>query len=115
MPLATRIEEWALQARQEGLQKGLEKGLEKGLQKGLEKGLQKGLQKGLEKGRQEGRTEGEARILQRLLVARFGPLSQETQAALSTASTAQLEAWTDRFLSARTLDEVFAAPTSPSA
>ena len=53
--------------------------------------------------------------LQRLLVARFGPLSQETQAALSTASTAQLEAWTDRFLSARTLDEVFAAPTSPSA
>ena len=103
MTLATRFEEWALQARQEGLEKG------------LEKGLQKGLQKGLEKGRQEGRTEGEARILQRLLVARFGPLSQETQAALSTASTAQLEAWTDRFLSARTLDEVFAAPTSPSA
>ena len=99
MTLATRFEEWALQARQEG----------------LEKGLEKGLQKGLEKGRQEGRTEGEARILQRLLVARFGPLSQETQAALSTASTAQLEAWTDRFLSARTLDEVFAAPTSPSA
>ena len=99
MTLATRFEEWALQARQEG----------------LEKGLQKGLQKGLEKGRQEGRTEGEARILQRLLVARFGPLSQETQAALSTASTAQLEVWTDRFLSARTLDEVFAAPTSPSA
>ena len=63
----------------------------------------------------EGRQEGEARILQRLLVARFGPRSQETQAALSTASTAQLEAWTDRFLSAHTLAEVFAAPTSPSA
>lgn len=49
------------------------------------------------------------------LVARFGPLSQETQAALNTASTAQLDAWTDRFLSARTLDEVFAAPTPPFA
>ena len=85
MTLATRFEEWALQARQEGLEKGLEKG----------------------------RTEGEARILQRLLVARFGPLSQEMQAALSTASTAQLEAWTDRFLSARTLAEVFAPPSSP--
>lgn len=105
MTLATRFEEWALQARQEGLEKGLAKGLEKGLEKGLKKGLEKGLEKG--------RTEGEARILQRLLVARFGPLSQEMQAALSTASTAQLEAWTDRFLSARTLAEVFAPPSSP--
>ena len=91
MSLCAGFGDWALQARQGGLEKGVEEVLEKG------------------------RTEGAARILQRLLVARFGPLSQETQAALSTASTAQLEAWTDRFLSARTLDEVFAAPTSPSA
>lgn len=97
MTLATRFEEWAFEAEQKGMQKGLEKGLEKGLQKGLEKG----------------RTEGEARILQRLLVARFGPLSQETLAALHTASTAQIEAWTDRFLSARSLAEVFATPSTP--
>ena len=89
MTLATRFEEWAFEAEQKGLQKGLEKGLEKG------------------------RTEGEARILQRLLVARFGPLSQETLAALSTASTAQIEAWTDRFLSAHSLAEVFATPSTP--
>lgn len=86
MTLATRFEEWAQQHRQEGLEKGLEKGIAKG------------------------RMEGEARLLQRLLVARFGPLSQEVLAALNTASTAQLEAWTDRFLSARTLAEVFEAP-----
>ena len=101
MTLATRFEEWALQARQEGLEKGLAKGLAKGLEKGLKKGLEKG------------RTEGEARILQRLLVARFGPLSQETLAALNTASTAQIEAWTDRFLSAHSLAEVFATPSTP--
>ncbi|QIL45551.1 DUF4351 domain-containing protein [Acidovorax sp. HDW3] len=85
MTLATRFEEWAHQHKDQGRQEG----------------------------RQEGRKEGEARILQRLLVARFGPLSQETLAALNAASTAQLEAWTDRFLSARSLDEVFAAPPAP--
>ena len=63
-----------------------------------------------QKGRQEGRKEGEAHILQRLLVARFGPLSQETIATIESASTVQLEAWTDRFLAATTLAEVFAAP-----
>ncbi|SER34230.1 Rpn family recombination-promoting nuclease/putative transposase [Giesbergeria anulus] len=59
---------------------------------------------------QKGRKEGEARILQRLLVARFGPLSQETIATIEGASTVQLEAWTDRFLAAKTLAEVFAVP-----
>lgn len=82
MTLATRFEEWAHQHQQEGL----------------------------EKGRQEGRQEGQARTLQRLLVARFGPLSQETLAQLGQADMAQLEAWTDHFLSARTLAEVFAPP-----
>ncbi|MDD2845004.1 MAG: Rpn family recombination-promoting nuclease/putative transposase [Rhodoferax sp.] len=94
MTLAARFEEWAQQHRQEGLEKGMEKGLEKGMEKGLEKGIAK----------------GEARLLQRLLVARFGPLSQQTLSALDAASTAQLEAWTDRFLNARTLAEVFETP-----
>lgn len=60
-----------------------------------------------EEGRQEGRQEGEARLLQRLLMARFGPLSQTTLAQLDHAHTAQLEAWTDRFLTARSLNDVF--------
>ncbi|MDD2609468.1 MAG: Rpn family recombination-promoting nuclease/putative transposase [Giesbergeria sp.] len=82
MTLAARFEEWAHQSEQKGRQEG----------------------------RKEGRKEGEARILQRLLVARFGPLSQETIATIEGASTTQLEAWTDRFLAATTLAEVFAAP-----
>ena len=105
MTLATRFEEWAQQHRQEGIERGRAEGLQKGLQKGLQQGLQKGLQKG--------RAEGEARVLQRLLVARFGPLSHQTLAALGSADSQQLEAWTDRLLAARTLAEVFERPPEP--
>ncbi|GAB2740747.1 hypothetical protein GCM10027019_20580 [Melaminivora jejuensis] len=82
MTLAVRFEEWAQQYRQEGRQEG----------------------------RLEGRMEGESRLLQRLLVARFGPLSQQTLAALGSPDSEQLEAWTDRLLDARTLAEVFDGP-----
>ena len=87
MTLATRFEEWAQQHRQEGIEKGRTEGRQEG--------------------RMQGRVEGEARLLQRLLVARFGPLSQQTLAALQSADSQQLETWTDRLLSARTLAEVF--------
>ena len=85
MTLATRFEEWALQARQEGLQKGLQKGMQKG------------------------QRDGEARILQRLLVARFGPLSSSILAQLEHASTEQIEAWVDRAITARSLHDIFDA------
>ncbi|MBX9936631.1 MAG: Rpn family recombination-promoting nuclease/putative transposase [Burkholderiaceae bacterium] len=97
MTLAARFEEWAHQHEQKGLEKGMEKGIAKGIAKGMANGIAKG------------RKEGEARLLQRLLVARFGPLSQETLARLEQASTAELEAWTDRFLTARSLTDVFTA------
>ncbi|AVO50347.1 transposase [Melaminivora suipulveris] len=91
MTLATRFEEWAQQHEQ----------------RGIEKGRTEGRQEGRQEGRMQGRVEGEARLLQRLLVARFGPLSQQTLAALQSADSQQLETWTDRLLSARTLAEVF--------
>jgi len=55
----------------------------------------------------EGRKEGEARSLQRLLVARFGPLSSATLLQLEQASLEQIEAWFDRAITARSLGEVF--------
>ena len=93
MTLATRFEEWAQQHRQEGLETGLQKGLQKGLQTGLQKGQR----------------DGEARILQRLLVARFGPLSLSILAQLEHASTEQIEAWVDRAITARSLHDIFDA------
>lgn len=39
--------------------------------------------------------------VERLLVARFDPLSQDTIATIEGASIMQLEVWTDRFLAAK--------------
>ena len=43
---------------------------------------------------------------------RFGPLPAEVTARMEDADTDALEAWADRLLDARTLDEVFAADKS---
>jgi hypothetical protein len=70
-------------------------------------GIQEGIRQGREKGWQEGRQEGEVILLERLLIKRFGPLSDDTRARLQSASHAQLEDWAERILDARRLSEVF--------
>lgn len=77
------------------------------MDKGWEKGLQHGLEQGLEKGREEGCREGAAELLARMLTQRFGPLSQTLRKKLSKASMAQLEAWSDAMLEAKSLKQVF--------
>ena len=58
-------------------------------------------------GKLEGKLEGEALLLERLLVKRFGALSQETRQRLSTARSEELETWAERILDASTLGAVF--------
>jgi len=77
--------------RSEGMAQGLEQGIEKGMQKGMAEGMQT----------------GERAVLIRLLSRRFGSLSAETLSRLDNANQQQLEAWADRILDARTLEEVF--------
>ncbi len=60
-----------------------------------------------EEGRVEGRVETQVATLLRLLTIRFGPLPDNIQARVRTAIGAQLDAWTDRVLTATTLDDVF--------
>jgi len=55
-----------------------------------------------------GKLEGEAALLERQLARRFGPITPSTRLRLDSATAAQLEAWADRILDARTLAEVFA-------
>ncbi len=62
---------------------------------GLEKGLEKGIRK------------GEATILKRLLTARFEGLPGWVEERLAQASREQLEAWADRVLDAKQLEDVF--------
>ncbi|WP_170304338.1 DUF4351 domain-containing protein [Duganella radicis] len=66
-----------------------------------------GIKKGLEQGLEQGRREGAVVLLERLLVKRFGPLSQTTRKKLATASLAQLEAWSDALDEAQSLKQIW--------
>ena len=61
----------------------------------------------LQEGRQEGRQEGEVALLMRLLVKRFGNISESIESRLTQASIADLELWGDRILEAKTLTDIF--------
>jgi predicted transposase/invertase (TIGR01784 family) len=62
----------------------------------------------LREGQQEGRQQGRVAVLARQLQLKFGPLSESTRERLEQADDAHLDVWTERILSAQTLDEVFA-------
>lgn len=92
-------------------QLGEQRGIQKGLLKGLEEGRREGRMEGREEGREEGIQLGEERrlrqMLAKLLSGRFGPLDAATEARLQNASLETLDHWSDRILTASTLDEVF--------
>ena len=73
----------------------------------IEQGRKEGRKEGREEGREEGVAEGERRVVRRVLEARFGPLPSEAQAKLECATGAQLERWSERLLTAATIDDVF--------
>jgi hypothetical protein len=55
----------------------------------------------------QGRAEGEARVLSKQLTLKFGALDAATAERLRVASTAEIERWVERILTATTLDDVF--------
>uniref|UniRef100_UPI004056C01F Rpn family recombination-promoting nuclease/putative transposase n=1 Tax=Candidatus Electrothrix sp. TaxID=2170559 RepID=UPI004056C01F len=65
------------------------------------------LKKYFDQGRQEGRLEGEIRLLLRQLRRRFGELPGWAEERLGRASSAMLETWSERVLTASSLEEVF--------
>ena len=65
------------------------------------------LKKYFDQGRQEGRLEGEFRLLLRLLRRRFGELPGWVEERLRQASSGMLETWSERILTASTLEEIF--------
>ena len=75
------------------------------------KGERRGRRIGRKEGREEGIQLGEERrlrqVLAKLLSGRFGPLDADTKARLQNASLDTLDHWSDRILTATTLDEVF--------
>jgi hypothetical protein len=65
------------------------------------------IQRGHVTGRLEGRLAGKLETLTRLRNRRFGPLPEWVAHRLSAGTGEQLDAWSDRFLNATTLAEVF--------
>jgi hypothetical protein len=58
-------------------------------------------------GKAEGKAEGKVEMLLRQLQRRFKTLPSETEGRVRTAGSDQLDEWSDRFVDARTLDDIF--------
>lgn len=70
---------------------------------------EKGRREGRREGRQEGRQEARQDMLLELLAQRFGEIPEEIGRRVMNADVETLTRWTLRFVSARSLDEVFEA------
>ena len=92
--------------RSKGFEEGVQVGIEKGVQVGIEQGVLQGVLKGKMEGKAEGRLEGMASILKRLLQQRFGALPPWVEERIDQGSLEQLEAWTERMLSAASIQEL---------
>jgi flagellar biosynthesis/type III secretory pathway protein FliH len=84
----------------------IEEGRSEGRKEGRSEGRKEGRSEGRKEGRSEGRKEGRQELLLKLLRARFGALPQEAVERIESADVAQLDAWSDRLLTAPTLDGV---------
>jgi len=71
-------------------------------------GIEKGVKQGIEKGLEQGRLEGEAAVLLRQIRRKFGPeASAAAEARIGAADAETLLEWSERILSAETVDQVF--------
>lgn len=66
-----------------------------------------GMQRGMANGMRLGATQGKARLLLRQLRLRFGEISEPVRDKVESAEESELVSWSERVLSAETLDEVF--------
>jgi hypothetical protein len=69
--------------------------------------IAEGVLLGERKGELKGKLEGESTLLERLIIKRFGSITENTRTRLRTATSDQLEIWAERILDAHTLAEVF--------
>lgn len=60
------------------------------------------------RGMQQGEVSGRAKMLLKLLVLKFGALPPSIESKVSQAGTEELEVWTERVLTADSLDDIFA-------
>jgi predicted transposase YdaD len=71
-------------------------------------GLRRGRKEGLQEGRKEGRQEGEATVLLRLIELKFGSPDAASRNRVESADAETLLRWSERILTAGSLEELFA-------
>lgn len=71
-----------------------------------ERFVEQGIQQGIQQGIRQGVKKGEAEMLVRILVGRFGDLPEGARQAIEAADAETLLQWSDRVLTAQTLEEV---------
>ncbi|CAK0778881.1 hypothetical protein WCLP8_840003 [uncultured Gammaproteobacteria bacterium] len=76
-------------------------------QRGLAKGEAKGRAEGKAEGKAEGETVGKANMLLRLLCRRFKTVPPDVERRGRAADIDHLDEWSDRFVDARELVDVF--------
>ena len=72
-----------------------------------EEGRMQGLERGLAQGREEGRRAERARLLIKLLDARFGAVARGYAGRVHAADEARVDQWVERVLDAADIDAVF--------
>jgi len=92
-PMTTRerLQHWYDEQKAEAVQQGRKEGLSEGHKKGLK----------------EGRAEGQRSVLAKQLRLKFGPLDSAAEARLADATPAQLDRWTERVLTAGSLEQIW--------
>ena len=73
----------------------------------IQRARDEGMRQGMRQGRDEGMRQGLVEVLERQLRRRFGRLPAAVSDRLHRAPAADLEAWAENVLDARTLDDVF--------
>jgi hypothetical protein len=74
---------------------------------GWDEGKAAGIEIGRSEGIAVGKAEGKAELLERLLMKKFGALSEASRSRLLSATDDELNDWSEALLVAVTLEEVF--------
>ncbi|NGZ06700.1 MAG: DUF4351 domain-containing protein [Magnetococcales bacterium] len=88
---------------------GHKRGMEEGMLAGMQLGKEEGMQIGEQRGRQEGRQEEAASMLLKLMRRKFGQMPDQVLEQVRSANLEQIEVWSDNFVFANSVDEVFAS------
>ncbi|MBF0628247.1 MAG: DUF4351 domain-containing protein [Magnetococcales bacterium] len=88
---------------------GHKRGLEEGMLAGMQLGKEEGIQIGEQIGEQKGRQEEAASMLLKQMRRKFGQTPDWVSERVTTANLEQIEGWSDNFVFANSVDEVFAS------